>query len=151
MAREIDRQQVRLMTAMAPVENEKQRGSARRVALQRLGNGRSEFGGAVVFQQAEQLTGLARERLTPLQRSGEKVFNVGHGVAETSNRSRAQCFSFLLHYGSDMSRVFKALMAVIRALMASQLRGPIEQAHQISVGHQGKGPAYRVGRNGIVV
>ena len=132
-------------------QQERDRGSSRRIPFQRFVDGAAQCGRAIQVQQFEQLRGLTARRLSLREGKVEKRFAFRRGQCQTTSGSGVEGFAFRLQHRFLMSRIQHQLMTVVSALMAGDLRSAFEDSHAGIGGDQRQLTADRFRRDRVIV
>src|SRR5207244_1857233 len=129
-AREVDGYQAPAVPlAVTTGEDEGDRGEARGLMVEGLAQGEGEFGGAIVIEQAEELSGEARDGFTSLESSFEEGLAFRHQSGQAAGGGRAEGLALLLQQGLAVRGIFDELMTTIGAAVRGDCGGSVEQAH----------------------
>ena len=97
--------------------------------LEGLREGRGQFRGAIVIQQAKKLGGERGGRFTALKGGLQEGLAFRDQRGQTTGGGGAQRLAFLFEQGAAVLRLFDLLMPVIGAAVGSDFGGAVEQAH----------------------
>ena len=149
---EADREQgLAASRALALLEEQGRGGSARRIAPEGFGDGRRHFRGAVVLDQAQQLSALGSGGFAALEGGLQEAGRQGDGRRQAAGSGSRQGFLFAGQHGLDVSGIVDPLTAIVAAAVVGDLDTSSEQAHGGWRGQQGQAAADRLGRDGVVV
>jgi hypothetical protein len=136
---------------MAASQNKGHGGEARGVVIKGFAESGGQLPGAVIIEQAEELSGEPGGGFATLESGLEEGLTFRDQDGQTGGGGRAQGFAFLYEQSLTVSGIFDELVPVIGAAMRGDFGGAVEEADGGGGSDQRQRPAQGLGRHGIVI